>query len=464
VGPDVAEGLLERPPGLAELLDLPTFTQLCKSYVDLYRIGLKIFDADGVKLVDLRACAGEFCAYMLTGEGGKKLCTETVTYLKAAPLAAPRTEARSCFSGLRYLLVPILYDGDSLGRVVFGPFWPDDVKDLGPELQMLGDEFDLKKAHELMARFRRAPESSGRKLLEHFLKIMDALLFTQHKAVLTAKLHSEAMAETSRELADKHDQLTDALDRLQELARLKSSFLATVSHELRTPLTSVIGYSEMLLAGLAGDLTLEQHEYLKTILDKGESLLRLISSILDLSRIEARGVQVQRKPVDLAQLVQKSVEAMLPQSFRKQLRVQTNVAVGLRKVLLDPDKIHQCVVNLLSNAVKFTPAGGQISVRAGPAESPPASAGPFGPAGFVQITVEDSGIGIPPEMQERVFESFYQADQSGSREYGGAGLGLSIVKGYVEAHGGRVAVISTPGKGSSFTITLPMEPSQKRLS
>ena len=457
------EPLLTRAPALGELLDLPTFTALCRSFVELYKIGLKVFDAEGVKLVDLKACPGEFCAYMLTGETGKRLCTETVTLLKVQTLEEPRPEARDCFSGLRYLIVPVLYDGDSLGRVVFGPFWPDDVKDLGPQLKALEADFDLKKAKALMGHFRRASEGSGRKLLEHFGKIMDALVFAQHKAVLAAQLHEEAIGESSRELSDKSEQLTDALDRLQELARLKSAFLATVSHELRTPLTSVIGYSEMLLAGLAGDLTLEQHDYLKTILDKGESLLRLISSILDLSRIEARGVQLQRKPVDVAQLVQRSVESMLPQSFRKQLRVQTNVAVGLRKAVVDPEKIQQCVINLLSNAVKFTPAGGQISVRAGPAEAAPLGSGPFGSAGFVQITVEDSGIGIAPELQEKVFESFYQADQNSGREYGGAGLGLSIVKGYVEAHGGRVAVLSTPGKGSAFTITLPVEPQSPRL-
>src|SRR5205823_867100 len=208
--------------------------------------------------------------------------------------------------------------------------------------------------------------------------------------------------------------LSDALERLQELSRLKSNFLATVSHELRTPLTSVIGYSEMLLAGLAGDLNDEQKDYLKTILEKGESLLRLISSILDLSRIEARGVQLQRKSVNLDDIVQSAVESVLPQSLKKNLKVTSNVSPSVKTVVVDSDKIRQCVINLLSNSVKFTPAGGVIVVSSGPAERAPNGAGPFGNAGFFQISVTDNGIGIAAELQPKVFETFFQADSSAS--------------------------------------------------
>jgi signal transduction histidine kinase len=116
------------------------------------------------------------------------------------------------------------------------------------------------------------------------------------------------------------------------------------------------------------------------------------------------------------------------------------------------------VVNLLSNSVKFTPAGGHIFVQTGLAESAPAASGPFGSSGFFQISVTDNGIGIAPEMQPKVWETFFQADSSAAREYGGAGLGLSIVKSYVEAHGGEVAVRSEAGKGSTFTLILPIEP------
>ena len=239
---------------------------------------------------------------------------------------------------------------------------------------------------------------------------------------------------------------------------MKSNFLATVSHELRTPLTSVIGYSEMLLAGLAGDLNDEQKDYLKTILEKGESLLRLISSILDLSRIEARGVQLVRKSTPVEEIVTAAMESVLPQSLKKNLQLTSDLSPSLKSVVVDGDKIRQCVVNLLSNSVKFTPAGGNVVVQAGLAERPPSSAGPFGSSGYFQISVTDNGIGIPSELQGKVFETFFQADSSASREYGGAGLGLSIVKSYVEAHGGEVAVRSEAGKGSTFTMIIPIEP------
>jgi signal transduction histidine kinase len=460
----VAESVLQKKLVLGELLDLPSFTNVCKTFVDLYKIGLKVFDQQGTKLVDMKVASGDFCAYMFTGPNGRRLCTETVTHIKVRPLEAQPKDPediiamRNCFSGLRYLMMPILYEGDMIGRVIFGPFMPEDVGDLGQELRDLSGEFDLKKAKELIDRIRRAPETTVRRILEHFTRIVDVLVFTSHRAMISSQLHIESVTESYREVQEKNKKLSEALERLQELSRLKSNFLATVSHELRTPLTSVIGYSEMLLAGLAGELNEEQQDYLKTILEKGESLLRLISSILDLSRIEARGVQLVRKPSSLEEIVQSAMESVLPQSFKKNLQLTSNVSPSVQKVTVDSDKIRQCVVNLLSNSVKFTPAGGHIAVQAGPADLTPKTAGPFGSAGYFQISVTDNGIGIPPELQMKVFETFFQADSSASREYGGAGLGLSIVKSYVEAHGGEVFVKSDTGKGSTFTLVLPIEP------
>src|SRR5205085_1711404 len=135
---------------LGELLDLTSFTNVCRTFVDLYKVGLKVFDANGTKLVDMKVASGDFCAYMFAGPNGRRLCTETVTHIKVRPLEAanaqPALAVRNCFSGLRYLMMPILYEGDMLGRIIFGPFMPDEVGDLGAELKALQGEFDLKKA------------------------------------------------------------------------------------------------------------------------------------------------------------------------------------------------------------------------------------------------------------------------------------------------------------------------------
>ena len=250
----MSESVLQRRLVLGELLDLNSFTQVCKTFVDLYRIGLKVFDAQGTKLVDIKVASGDFCAYMFTGQTGRRLCTETVTHIKVRPLEEPAIQPRNCFSGLRYLMLPILYEGDMLGRIIFGPFMPEDLQGLGPDLQALGAEFDLAKAKELIDRIRRAPEGTVRKVMDHFARIVDVLVYTSHRSLITSQLHIESVTESYREVNEKNRKLSEALERLQELSRLKSNFLATVSHELRTPLTSVIGYSEMLLAGLAGEL------------------------------------------------------------------------------------------------------------------------------------------------------------------------------------------------------------------
>src|SRR5258708_10202329 len=411
----------------------------------------------------MKVASGDFCAYMFTGPNGRRLCTETVTHIKVRPLeTVPSPEGniavRNCFSGLRYLMLPIVYEGDLLGRIIFGPFMPDEVGDLGSDLKALEGEFDLFKAEEPIDRIRRAPETTVRRIMEHFARIVDVLVFTSHKAMISSQLHIESVSESYREVQEKNKKLTEAMERLQELSRPRSTFLARVSPDVRTPLTSVIGYSEMLLAGLAGELNDEQKDYLKTILEKGESLLRLISSILDLSRIEARGVQLVRKPTQVAELVQSAMESVLPQSYKKKLELSQDVAPTLPKVVVDSDKLRQCVVNLLSNSVKFTPAGGRISIRAGLADRAPGSAGPFCTAGHFQIAVEDNGIGIPRELQAQVFDTFFQADSSASREYGGAGLGLSIVKSYIEAHGGEVSVRSEAGTRSPFPPVPPLQP------
>jgi signal transduction histidine kinase len=441
-----ASFLQQRLP-LADLLDLKSFEEVCRSFAELYRIGLKVFDEGGNKLVDVKVGNADFCGYIWTKPAGREQCIATVGRVKSAPVGEePVPTTFDCFSGCRYVVEPILYEGDVMGRVVFGPFVPDDLVELPAALRNISPDFDARAAQGYQQKIRRVGIPTAEKILKHFMGLLDVMVFTGHKNLISAKLHIEAVTESYRELTEKNRQLEESFSKLKELDRLKSNFLATMSHELRTPLTSVIGYSEMMLEGLGGPLTAEQREYLGIIMEKGENLLQLITSILDISKIEAGRVRLVLSEVDAGQVMRDAVATVLPLSRKKGLKVVCE-ASRVPRIQADRDKLRQCLVNLCSNAVKFTPAGGKITVSA---ETVPGER--------VAIHVADSGIGISEEHLERVFDVFYQVDGSSTREYGGAGLGLPIVKSFVEAHGGAVSVRSRPGAGSVFTVLLPVNP------
>jgi two-component system sensor histidine kinase BarA len=339
---------------------------------------------------------------------------------------------------------PVVYEGDAVGRIVFGPFVPDDLVQLPRALTGISPDFDERLATSYLQKIRRVPLATAEKILKHFAEILDVLVFTGHKNLLTARLHIEAVQESYRELQEKNRQLEASFEKLKELDRLKSNFLATMSHELRTPLTSVIGYSEMMLEGLGGPLTKEQREYLGIIMEKGENLLQLITSILDITKIEAGRVRLVVSEVEIGQLIRDAVSTVMPHARKKGVQLLCDAGDSAPKVHCDREKVRQCLINLVANAVKFTPANGSVTVGAQTINGE-----------RVALFVSDTGIGIGQEHLPRVWDVFYQVDGSSTREYGGAGLGLAIVKSFTEAHGGEVQVRSKPGTGSTFTIVLP---------
>ncbi len=461
------ESVLQKKLGLQDMLDLPTFQEVVKSFSDLYGVGIKVLDARGNKLADVTVGNGDFCGSVFSHAEGRHRCTATVARVKDGPLEpvlgarTPMTEvpgavgmlALPCFTGLRYLVMPVRWEGDVLGRTIFGPFTPDELKDFPPTLSDLGGlDLDLARVH--LGKVRRAHERTVAQVLVHFTQVLGTLIAAGQKTYLTSQLHIEATLETNRELEEHNQKLEGMNTRLKELDRLKSSFLATVSHELRTPLTSIIGYSEMLSEGLAGALNPEQAEYVRTIVDKGETLLKLISSILDISQIEAGKVRLAFEPVDVGELLHNALTSVAPQAQKKGVQLRVRRPEGPQpRVGADRDKLRQVVVNLLANAVKFTPTGGAVSVQLGEQALQPE----LGREGY-RIVVDDSGVGIPQDQFDRIFQSFYQVDNSSTREFGGAGLGLAIVKSFVEGHGGVVRVASELGQGTRFTAVLPVRP------
>ncbi len=441
----LAPSFLQQKLPLGDLLDLRAFSEVCQSFAELYRVGLKVFDEAGNKLVDVKVGNADFCGYIWSKASGREQCVATVGQVKTAPVEElPRPVPFACFSGCRYVVQPVLHEGDAIGRVVFGPFVPEDLTELPASLTGISPDFDAAQAAAYMLKIRRVPADTAEKILKHFMDLLDVMVFTGHKNLIAAKLHIEAVQESYRELQDKNRQLEESYQRLKELDRLKSNFIATMSHELRTPLTSVIGYSEMMLEGLGGDLTAEQREYLGIIMEKGESLLHLITSILDISKIEAGRVRLVLADVDVAQLLRDAAATVLPTARKRKLQVVCEPG-ELPRLHADREKLRQCLINLASNAVKFTPAGGVVTVSA------EVLAGDR-----LALRVTDTGIGIPAEHLNRVFDVFFQVDGSTTREYGGAGLGLAIVKSFVEAHGGEVMVASVPGQGSTFSLVLPV--------
>ena len=231
---------------------------------------------------------------------------------------------------------------------------------------------------------------------------------------------------------------------LEVANRHKSEFLANMSHELRTPLNAIIGFSEVLQQKMFGELNEQQTDYLGDIVSSGRHLLSLINDILDLSKIEAGRMELQLTPFSLVAALGNAVTLIRERATNHGIRLDLQVAAELDTIVADERKVKQVVVNLLTNAVKFTPDGGSVSVRA--AES----------AGSVRIAVRDTGIGVAAEDRERIFEEFQQARRQSAQPREGTGLGLTLSKRFVELHGGTLTLESEHGKGSTFTVTLPL--------
>jgi PAS domain S-box-containing protein len=270
-----------------------------------------------------------------------------------------------------------------------------------------------------------------------------------------------ALEAAGRELAHKNAELARA-------NRLKSEFLANMSHELRTPLNAIIGFSEVLRDGLAGALTPQQREYADDIHTSGRHLLALINDVLDLSKIEAGSMQLEQDAVRAAPLLQSCLTLVREKALARRIELRADIDPALGTIEGDSRKVKQLVLNLLSNAVKFTAEGGRVCLSAGRVDrarirAVQASAGRLiAPAAaddeFVEIAVEDSGIGIAAADLGRLFEPFVQVDASLTRRHEGTGLGLALVRRLVELHGGGLAAESAPGRGSRFTVWLPYRP------
>jgi signal transduction histidine kinase len=247
-------------------------------------------------------------------------------------------------------------------------------------------------------------------------------------------------------LASNLNRMNDELGRLYEAletaSRHKSEFLASMSHELRTPLNAIIGFSQVLKEQMYGELNAKQAEYVEDVLSSGQHLLNLINDILDLAKVEAGRMELQRTTFDLSEVLENAMALVRERATRQGVALTTTIDPSVGLLDGDERKVKQILFNLLSNAVKFTPGGGGVTLAASVVDD------------HVEISVSDTGVGISAEDQIRIFEEFYQVGPGKMQE--GTGLGLALTRRLVELHHGLLSVKSQPGVGSTFKVTLPL--------
>jgi len=269
------------------------------------------------------------------------------------------------------------------------------------------------------------------------IKTTIANAFKQQRLLIENKRLVESLQRSNK-------LLFEANEELKEATKAKSEFLARMSHELRTPLNVIIGFAELMLDRVPGEINEEQRQCLDDILTSGQHLLGLINDVLDLSKVEAGKMELRLRNIALSEVVESLTSAMVPVLAQRKQSLDVDLEPGLPPVHADEGKLKEVFFNLVSNSAKFTPDGGKLKIEA------------VRKGDWCQVSLSDNGIGIKKEDQEQIFEPFYQVNNSVAGEKKGTGLGLALVKQIVEMHGGRIWVESEYGKGSRFTFTLPL--------
>ena len=286
------------------------------------------------------------------------------------------------------------------------------------------------------------------------VELMSILISEAGVAIENLQLY-EALKESHDELEGRvtarTQELAQANEELVRLNKMKSDFVSAVSHELRTPLTSIKGYTALVRGGRLGPVTKEQSERLEKINRHTDFLSNLISDLLDIARIEAGRMEMMIKPIPLTRLIDTVHDLLTPQMKEKDLVLKAELPSDLPPILADENSLQRVFVNLLSNAIRFTPHKGVITIRAVPKND------------HLEVSIIDNGIGISPEDLSKIFTEFYRADNPINRERKGTGLGLTLVKQIVEAHGGKIEVTSEVNKGSTFSFTLPWQPAAQKV-
>jgi signal transduction histidine kinase len=334
----------------------------------------------------------------------------------------PRNVYAQGLVGINSFMISLLVAGLIFGGIMIGlleRFVLSRLATLQAGVQRIGEQSDLSERIEI----------TGDDELTHLAASINGMLMALDRAQLERQQAEAALQE---------------LQLQEEALRAKREFLSIVSHELRTPLTPMLGYLDLMLVGEGGELTDDQRKFLKTIRSNTRRMSALVEDLLEIGRMEANSITLQFSPVDLGIVIEEVVERLQSDLERTSMTLTREIAVQLPLVEADRKRVEQVLMNLLSNAIKYNYPGGNITIRAFKRDSQ-----------YVEVQIEDSGIGLTLEQQSRLFTRFYRAETPLRDQVSGTGLGLVVAKTFVELHGGSITVQSQPGAGSTFSFTLP---------
>lgn len=269
------------------------------------------------------------------------------------------------------------------------------------------------------------------------------LLKEKTREIAKGNFDGAVVVHSPPEISELAAAINSMCDRLKEIDRVKADFFASMSHELRTPLTSIKEGTGLLLDGVGGETSEKQRRLLSILAEESNRLITLVNTLLDLSKMEAGMMSYEFEKTHVDALIRRAMAEITPLLEAKQITLESSLDGGLPPVRIDSERILQVLRNLLGNAVQFTPKGGCVRVAARPVD------------GSVEVSVKDTGPGIPPENLTSIFEKFHQGPRSGPHARVGTGLGLAIAKNIISSHGGKIWAESTPGEGSTFIFVLP---------
>jgi signal transduction histidine kinase len=283
-------------------------------------------------------------------------------------------------------------------------------------------------------------------IVEDDAELLSMLASQIGTAIENIKLYTELFnshKELEGRVAERTRELEKLNEELKKLNKMKSDFISSVSHELRTPLTSIKGYASIMMAGKLGEILPAQKERLEKIDKHSNSLVHLINNLLDIARIESGKIQMEMKDISIKELLDSVVDIITPQVKEKNISIKITSDIKFDRIKADQNQMERVLLNLLSNAVKFTPEKGKVTIDIKDKNE------------NMQFSIEDTGIGIPPQDISKVFQEFFRADNALDQKIKGSGLGLSLVKKIIEAHNGKIWFNSELGKGTRFIFTLP---------